>query len=153
MKILVMILIIVAELSAINQNGSLVGEWQSITQTKNQGTLTIEKEYLNLNANNTFSILLLVSVQKGDAFVKDLQIKGFGIWKAHNDTLVYVIRKVDVPFAKEVYLISQESLLQLANFFKKRLTEKPILINTIQSMDAKNLTLKNERQIETHYMR
>jgi len=141
------------ELSAINQNGVLVGKWQSISQSKNKGTLTIEKDYLTLNANNTFSILLLVSIQKGDAFVKDLQIKGSGIWSVHNNTLVYVIKKVDVPFAKEVYLISQQSLLQLANFFKKRLTDKPILINTIQRMDGKHLTLINEREIVTRYTR
>ena len=141
------------ELSAINQNGVLVGKWQSISQSKNKGTLTIEKDYLTLNANNTFSILLLVSIQKGDAFVKDLQIKGSGIWSVHNNTLVYVIKKVDVPFAKEVYLISQQSLLQLANFFKKRLTDKPIRINTIQRMDGKHLTLINEREIVTRYTR
>ncbi len=153
MKILVMILLMMVELSAINQNGVFVGKWQSISQTKNKGTLTIEKEYLTLNANSTFSILLLVSVQKGDAFVRDLQIKGSGIWTVHNDTLVYVVKKVDVPFAKEVYRISQESLLQLANYFKKRLTEKPILINTIQSMDGKHLTLINEREVVTRYTR
>lgn len=153
MKILVMILLMMVELSAINQNGVFVGKWQSISQTKNKGTLTIEKEYLTLNANSTFSILLLVSVQKGDAFVRDLQIKGSGIWSVHNDTLVYVVKKVDVPFAKEVYRISQESLLQLANYFKKRLTEKPILINTIQSMDGKHLTLINEREVVTRYTR
>ena len=62
MKILVMILIMMAELSAINQNMPLVGKWQSFSQVKNKGTLTIEKEYLSLNANNTFSLLLLVSV-------------------------------------------------------------------------------------------
>ncbi|MEN8727165.1 MAG: hypothetical protein ABF276_04290 [Sulfurovum sp.] len=153
MKILVMLLLMMVELSAINQNGVFVGKWQSISQTKNKGTLTIEKEYLTLNANSTFSILLLVSVQKGDAFVRDLQIKGSGIWSVHNDTLVYVVKKVDVPFAKEVYRISQESLLQLANYFKKRLTEKPILINTIQSMDGKHLTLINEREVVTRYTR
>ena len=97
MKILLIFLIIIAELSAMNENGMIVGKWQSRSQTNNKGTVTVEKEYLSLNADNTFSLLLLVSVQKNDAFVKDLQIKGSGIWKQNKDTLVYVIKKVDVP--------------------------------------------------------
>ncbi len=153
MKILVMILIMMAELYAMNQNGLLVGKWQSSSQTKNKGTLTIEKEYLTLNANNTFSLLLLVSVQKGDAFVRDLQIKVSGIWKGHKDTLVYVIKKIDVPFAKEVYLISQESLRQLSNHFKHRFDNQPIRILSIQSMNARSLTVINENGKETQYTR
>ena len=153
MKIVMMILIMMAELSAMNQNGLLVGKWQSISQTKNKGTVTIEKEYLSLNANNTFSILLLVSVQKGDAFVRDLQIKGSGIWKAHKGTMVYVIKTVDVPFAKEVYRISQTSLEQLANYFKHRFDGQPIRINSITQLNAKQLSVINENNKETHYTR
>jgi hypothetical protein len=153
MKILVMILIMMSELFAMNQNGYLVGKWQSISQTSNKGTVTIEKEYMNLNANNTFSLLLLVSVQKGDAFVRDLQIKVSGIWKGHKDTLVYVIKKIDVPFAKEVYRISQESLRQLANHFKHRFDNQPIRILSIQSTNARSLTVINENGKETQYTR
>lgn len=153
MKILVMLLIMMAELSAMNQNGLLVGKWQSISQTQNKGTLTIEKEYLSLNANHTFSILLLVSVQKGDAFVKDLQIKGSGIWKANKGTMVYVIKTVDVPFAKEVYRISQTSLEQLANYFKHRFDGQPIRINSITQLNTKQLSMINENNKETYYTR
>ena len=153
MKILVMILIMIAELSAMNQNGLLVGQWYSIEQTTNKGTQTIEKEYINLNANNTFSILLLVSVQKGDAFVRDLQIKVSGIWKRHKDTLVYVIEKIDVPFAKEVYRISQESLRLLANHFKHRFDVQPIRILTIESMNKNALNVINENGKKTQYTR
>lgn len=153
MKIVVMILIMMAELSAMNQNGILVGKWLSISQTNNKGTLTIEKEYLYLNANHTFSILLLVSVQKGDAFVKDIQIKGTGIWKAHKDTLVYVIKTVDVPFAKEVYRISQESLRQLSNHFRHRFDSQPIRILNIQSMNERSLSVIGENGVKTHYTR
>ena len=153
MKILLMILIMMAELSAMNQNRLLVGKWQSVSQTKNKGTLTIEKEYLNLNANNTFSLLLLVSVQKGDAFVKDLQIKVSGIWKVNKDVLVYVIQKIDVPFAKEVYRISQESLRQLANHFKHRFDNQPIRILDVQSMNGRSLNVINENGKETQYMK
>lgn len=153
MKIVVMLLIMIAELLAMNQNGMFVGTWQSISQTTNKGTVTIEKEYLNLNADNTFSILLLVSVQKGDAFVRDLQIKGSGIWKAYKGTLVYVIKEVDVPFAKEVYRISKTSLEQLANYFKHRFDGQPIRINSITQLNAKQLSVINENNKETHYTR
>ncbi|MEA2047892.1 MAG: hypothetical protein U9O64_05525 [Campylobacterota bacterium] len=153
MKIFVMLLIMIAQLYALNQNGLLVGEWQSVNQVNNKGTLTLEKEYLNLNADNTFSILLLVSVQKGDAFVRDLQIKGSGIWKSHKDRLVYVIQKVDVPFAKEVYRISQASLRQLANHFKHRFDQQPIRIIKIGQMNKNQLTLINEEEKVTHYRR
>ena len=153
MKILVMLLIMMAELSAMNQNGLLVGKWLSINQTTNQGTLTIEKEYLSLNANNTFSILLLVSVQKGDAFVKDLQIKVTGIWKVHKDTLVYVIKTIDVPLAKEVYRISQKSLEQLANYFRHRFDDQSIRILRIQSSNTQQLNVINEEGKVSRYTR
>ena len=153
MKILVMLLIMMAELSAMNQNGLLVGKWLSINQTTNQGTLTIEKEYLSLNANNTFSILLLVSVQKGDAFVKDLQIKVTGIWKVHKDTLVYVIKTIDVPLAKEVYRISQKSLEELANYFRHRFDDQSIRILRIQSSNTQQLNVINEEGKVSRYTR
>lgn len=153
MKILVMILIMMSELSAMNQNRPLVGKWQAISQVKNKGTLTIEKEYLSLNANNTFSLLLLVSVEKGDAFVRDLQIKVSGIWKGHKDTLVYVIKTIDVPLAKEVYRISQKSLEQLARHFRHRFDSQPIRIVTIQSRNAQQLNVINEEGTITRYTR
>ena len=153
MKILIVLLVVMAELLAMNQNAMFVGMWQSISQTKNRGTVTIEKEYLSLNANNTFSILLLVSVQKGDAFVKDLQIKGSGIWKVHKGTIVYVIQNVDVPFAKEVYRISQTSLEQLANYFKHRFDGQPIRIISVTKLNTNQLSVINENNKETHYTR
>ena len=153
MKILVMILILMAELSAMNQNGLLAGKWQTISQTKSKGTLTIEKEYMSLNANNTFSLLLLVSVEKGDAFVRDLQIKVTGIWKVHKDTLVYVIKTIDVPLAKEVYRISQQSLEQLANHFRHRFDDQPIRILRIQSRNARQLNVINEKGKVSQYTR
>lgn len=153
MKIFVMTLVMMVQVYAFNQNGLLVGKWKSVNQVNHKGTLTLEKEYLNLNADNTFSILLLVSVQKGDAFVRDLQIKGSGIWKSHKTTLVYVIKKVDVPFAKEVYRISQESLHQLANHFKHRFDQQPIRIITIEQMTKKQLTVINEKEKVTYYTR
>ncbi|TNF45319.1 MAG: hypothetical protein EP216_00340 [Epsilonproteobacteria bacterium] len=115
--------------------------------------MTIEKEYLYLNANGTFSVVLLVSVQKGKAFIKDLEIKGSGIWKVSDRTLVAVVNKMEVPFAKEVYRISQESLRNVAAKFKSRFKNEPIRILTIKSIDMHNLITINEASKQTHYLR
>ena len=92
-------------------------------------------------------------MQKGDAFIRDLQIKGSGIWKASNNTLVAVVKKMEVPFAKEIYRISQESLRNLAASFKNRFEKEPIRILSIKSIDQKNLITVNEALKETHYTR
>jgi len=145
------ILALMLELHAVERT-QLIGSWKSVAKSTNNGTLTIEKEYLHLNADRSFSIVILVSLQKGDAFVKDLQIKGSGIWKVHEQTLVAVVNKVEVPFAKEVYLISQASLRNLAENFKNRLHREPIRILTIKSINRGELTTLNEDLKQTHYL-
>lgn len=152
MKALIILTLFIFELHAVNLN-AIYGKWYSIEQTTNQGTLTIEKEYLQLNADKTFSILLLVSLQKGDAFIKDLRIEGSGIWKLWQDKLVIVVKDVQVPKAGEIYRISQASLRNLAANFKSRFTNEPIRINIIKSADTKHLTISNEKGIVTHYKR
>ncbi len=152
MKVFMIMLILMLELSAIGQN-EIIGKWQTVMQTRNNDTLTIEKEYLNLNADHTFSIVILVSVQKGNAFIKDLRIEGSGIWKVWNHTFVAVVNKIEVPRAGEIYLISQESLRNLADNFKRKFQNEPIRISTIKSIDTNNLTTVNEKLKETHYIR
>jgi hypothetical protein len=152
MKVLILILVLVFELGAVDQT-EVIGKWQSVSQVINNGTLTIEKEYLHLNTDKTFSIILLVSVQKGDAFIKDLQIKGSGIWKVSDHTLVVVVNKIEVPFAKKIYRISQASLRTLAANFKHKFENEPIQISTIKSIDKNNLITVNEALKETHYAR
>ncbi len=152
MKIVILMMFLILELSAVNQN-DVLGKWQAITKTINNGTHTIEKEYLNLNADHTFSMLLLVSVYKGDAFIKNLRIEGSGIWKVWNNTFVVVVKKVEVPVAGEVYLISQESLRNLAKIFKKRFENEPIRINIIENINRNTLILINEKEKMTSYMR
>ena len=115
--------------------------------------MTVEKEYLHLNANNTFSIQLFVSVQKEEAFIKDLRIEGSGIWKSRDNTLVIYIQKVEVPFAKEIYLISQESLRTLANNFKYKYENEPLRIIKIKSFTSTQLVTSNEALLETVYTR
>jgi hypothetical protein len=152
MKVLIMILILIGELGAVDSN-EVLGNWKAVAKSSSNGSLTIEKEYLHLNADHSFNIVLLVSVQKGEAFIKDLQIKGSGIWKIHEDTLVAVVNKMEVPFAKEVYLISQASLRNLADNFKRRFQEEPIRILKIKSIDRNSLITENEALKQTHYNR
>ena len=152
MKVFILILALMLELNAADKT-QVTGTWKSVAQSTHKGTLTIEKEYLHLHANSTFSIVLLVSVQKGDAFIRDLQIKGSGIWKVSDHTLVAVVNKMEVPFAKEVYLISQASLRNLAANFKRRFQKEPIRILKIKSIDKNNLITVNEALKQTHYSR
>lgn len=152
MKTLLIVMLCFIELYAVNPN-ALYGDWNAIEQSTNSGTLTIEKEYLTLNANRTFSILVLVSVQKGDAFIRDLRIEGSGIWKVWEDKLVIVVKDVQVPKAGEIYRISQASLRNLAANFKSKFVNEPIRISIIKSMDNRQLTTSNEQGKITHYKR
>jgi hypothetical protein len=152
MKVFILILALVVELSAADKR-LVTGTWKSVAKSTNNGTLTIEKEYLFLKANSTFTVVLLVSVQKGEAFVRDLEIKGSGIWKVSNHTLVAVVNKMEVPFAKEIYRISQASLRNLSANFKRRFEKEPIRILTIKSIDQNNLITVNEALKQTHYIR
>jgi hypothetical protein len=152
MKVLMMILLLMVELSAVSTN-ELVGKWQALRQVTNNGTVTTEKEYLTLNGNHTFHILGFVSVQKGDAFIKDMRIDVSGIWKVWNNTIVMVVKKVEVPNAAEVYRISQSSLRNFAATFKRRYEKEPILINKIMALDPNHLKWINEKEVQTVYKR
>lgn len=152
MKTLLIIILCLVPLHAVDLK-TLYGKWYSIEQTTNKGTITIEKEYLTLNSNRTFSILGLVSIQKGDAFIKDLRIEGSGIWKVWKDQLVLVVKDVQVPKAGEVYRISQASLRSLAANFKSKFVKEPIRISIIKSMSNRHMTTTNEQGKTTHYKR
>ncbi len=131
----------------------MIGNWHAYRESTNNGTLTVEKEYLHLKADHTFTIQIYVSVEKGDAFIKDLRIEGSGIWKNRDDILVMYIQKVEVPFAKEIYLISQESLANLANNFKHKYENEPLRIIKIESYNDKQLNTLSEKLIKTSYTR
>ena len=152
MKFIIIILLFALELHAVNQN-DLMGNWQSFIRTLNNGTEITEKEYLTLNANHTFTLVILVSLKKNDSFVKDLRIEITGDWESRDNTLVYVIKTVNVPFAKEVYLISQKSLENLAATFKYRYENDKIHMGKIKYIDGTNFTLMSEKGRETKYKR
>ncbi len=152
LKIIITLLLFMLELHAVNQ-GQIIGNWQAFTRTLNQGTETIEKEYLSLNANHTFVLVILVSLQKDDAYIKDLRIEVTGTWDSRDNALVYVIKAVNVPAAKEVYLISQESLENLAANFKYKYENDNIHMGKIKYIDGTNLTIIGEKLRETSYRR
>ena len=151
-KILIFLCVILSTTQAFSPQ-ELSGNWFAQTQSNNNGTITVENEYLHLNADMTFSILLLVSVQKGDAYIKDLRIEGSGIWKSRDNSLVVYVKKVSVPFAKEVAGISKESLTNLADYFKARYERDHLKIIFIKSMTGQALSLVNEKLQETSYQR
>ena len=152
MKVLMIMLVVLLELSAISPN-NIIGKWESVIYSINNGTATTEKEYMYLNADHTFSIVIFVSLEKDDAFIKDLRVEGSGIWKTRDNTLVLVVKKVEVPTAKEVYLISQQSLESLAAKLQTKFLTEPIYISIIKSIDKNNLTILNEKLKETRYIR
>ena len=152
MKFIMIILLFVFELHAVNQN-DIMGKWYEVSRTLNNGTETIEKEYITFNANRTFSLVLLVSLKKDQAYVKDLRIEVSGNWDSRDNILVYVIKKVNVPVAKEVYLISQRSLENLAENFKFKYENDDIHISKIQYIDKTNMSLIGEKGLERKYKR
>jgi len=143
----------IALLGAQPVHDMTVGDWRTVTKaTSENRTRVTEKEFLNLKADHTFEITILVSLNKGEHFIKDLQVKASGIWKRHVTTLVVVIQKIEVPFAKEVSrTITQQSLEALAGTYQARLKGNPIRINTITFLDNKKLTIVNEKGVKTSY--
>ena len=132
---------------------TIVGKWHSTTNTVTNGTEVTEKEYLNLNKNSKFNLVLLVSLQKGDYFVKDLRIEVSGTWRAKYKSLIYIIEKINVPVAKEVYRINKQSLTNLANNFKRMYEINKIHINKINYLDNVKMTIINEKGSEVSYGR
>jgi len=153
MKSLWILLLLTFTLYAQPVKDMTVGNWQTVTKSTSENhTYVTEKESLWLKADHTFEIIILVNLKKGEHFIKDLQVKANGIWKRYNTTLVVVIQKIEVPFAKEVSrTITQRSLESLAATYQSRLRESPIRINTITYLDHQKLTIVNEKGVKTTY--
>jgi len=151
-KTFLLILLFMGELYAVSAN-DLAGSWYSSLRTVNNDTEIIEKESLHLNANHTFMLVILVSLNKNPAYVKDLRIEVSGSWEAKGNALIYTISSVNVPSVKDLYLISKQSLDNLASSFKSKWVNNNIHIYKIISYEAKKLTVKNERGIITNYKR
>jgi len=151
-KILILLLVLTIGIYAVNKN-EISGSWKTVNKTTENGVLTIEKEFMNLNQNNSFSIVVLVSVQKDQAYIKDLRIEATGIWEVHDNTLVFVVKNVSVPVVQEVNQISQQSIDNLAANFKYKYENDPIHIVTIKFLNNNSLTLISEKYRETSYSR
>ena len=132
---------------------TIEGNWHSTTRSVTNATQTIEKEYLKLHKNGKFNLVILVSLQKGDYFVKDLRIEISGTWRAKYKSLIYIIEKINVPVAKEVYRINQQSLRNLANNFKRMYETTKIHINKINYLNSDKMTIVNEKGREVDYVR
>ncbi len=155
MKRFMLFVICTLFLNAQQVHDMTVGNWHTVTTSKSENRTRItEKEFLNLKADHTFDITILVSLKKGEHFVKDLQVKASGIWKRYITTLVVVINKIEVPFAKEVSnTITPQSLQALASTYQARLRGNPIRINTITLLTKDKLTIVNEKGVKTEYTR
>ena len=152
MKKLILFLLLVLGVNAAD-DAMLVGQWNSVTRGLNNGTQTTEKEYMKFNADYTFGVVFLVTVQKGNAYVKDLRIEGTGIWKTRGNILVVVVKDVEVPVAGEVYGISQTSLEQIASTFHNRFKNDPIRILVMKELGAQKLVTENKRKQIITYKR
>ena len=153
MRTLIASLLLTLALQAQPVRDMTVGIWQAVSTSRSENrTYVTEKETLNLKADHTFEITILVNLKKGEHFIKDLEVKASGIWKRYITTLVVVINKIEVPFAKEVSrTITQQSLEALAGTYQAKLKETPIRIYTITYLDDKKLTVVNEKKVETTY--
>ena len=128
------------------------GEWVMTTRSVNNGTYVTEKEILRIKPDHTFDVTIDVSLQKGRHYIKDLQVKASGIWKRYITTLVIVVQRIDVPFAKEVSTtIDMRSLEALAGIYRRRFETDPIHIYTIEFLDEKNLKVRNEEEAVSTY--
>ncbi|GEM_PF-2511433 len=152
LKVLLTLLLFMGQAHAVGTN-DIVGSWYSSLRTLNNGTETIEKEYVTFHANNTFMLVLLVSLKKDLSYVKDLRIEVSGNWEAKGNALIYTINSVNVPSVKEVYQISKQSLDNLAENFKYKWVSNKIHIYKIISFEPKKLSVRSERGRTTDYKR
>jgi len=134
-------------------NTYLPGNWYASSRSLNNGTEVIEKEYLNLYDNKNFQIVILVSLKKDLAYVKDLRIEVNGKWESRENILVFVIKNVNVPHAKEVSMISQQSLENLASNFRAKYENDKLHMLKIIKLNEKELTTVTESGRKTDYTR
>ncbi len=96
-------------------------------------------------------LVILVSLKKDLAYVKDLRIEVTGNWETKGNALVYTINSVTVPSAKDVYGISKQSLDNLAEKFKYKWVSDRIHIYKIISLAPKKLSVRSEKGRTTDY--
>lgn len=132
---------------------SLIGNWYASSRTLHNNSETIERETFSLKSDKRFSIVLLVSVKNGDAYIKDLRIEVYGSWESKGNALILVIKTLRVPSAKDVYLVSQSSLETLAANFKAKYESDKIYILKIKALNKKQLVTETTKGTITKYKR
>jgi hypothetical protein len=152
MKKILISLLITLNLYAVDAS-AIIGSWHTSATIQNKSSVTTEKELLELRANNTFDITLLVSVEAPNAYLKNLKIKASGSYKLYNDLVIVVIKRVYVPMVEDVKNISQSAVDRLAEKFKAKYSGEPILISKIQSISASQMTLLGENGASRTYSR
>jgi hypothetical protein len=152
MKKIAFILLMTLNLFAVDKS-SILGQWHTSATTQNKSSITTEKEKLEFRANNTFDITLLVSVEASNAYLKNLKIQASGSYKLYDDLVIVVIKRVNVPSAEDVKNISQSAVNNLAEKFKAKYSNEPILISKIQSISASEMTTLSESGVVRTYTR
>ena len=152
MKKLILLILLTINIYAIDTS-MVVGKWHTTATIQNQNSTTVEKEYLNLRANHTFTITLLVSVQAKDAYIKDLRIEASGGYKVQDNLIIAVVKRVNVPSALDVKNISQNSLNAIADKFKARFDGEPILVTKVTNITATQMSTVSENGANRVYIR
>lgn len=150
-KIMILLIIGVVQLAAINPD-QLYGEWEAESRTTDKTSATTEHEQLTLNPGS-FMINMFITVQQDDYLIKNLHIRGVGIWKVSGNVLVYVIKEVRTIDVQELKGISQDSLNTFASEFHQKILSDPIRILTVPSISSERITTINETGIKTNYRR
>jgi hypothetical protein len=150
-KIVILLIIGAAQLAAIEPD-QLYGEWEAESKTMAKTSTTTEYEQLTLNPGS-FMLSMFVTVQQDDYLIKDLQIRGVGIWKVSGKVLVYVIKEVRTIDVQELKGISQDALNTFAAELHQKILSDPIRILTIPSISSERIITINEAGIETRYRR
>jgi len=132
---------------------SIIGNWYASSRTLHNNSETIERETLTLRSDKRFSIVLLVSVKNGDAYIKDLRIEVYGSWESKGNALILVINTLRVPSVKDIYLVSKASLDTLAANFKAKYESDKIYILKIKALNEKQLVTESAKGTVTRYKR
>ncbi len=135
------------------ENTLLIGNWYASSRSFNNDTEVIEKESLHIYQNKNFNITILVSLKKDLAYVKDLRIEVNGTWENREEMLVLVIQTINVPSAKDIYMISQQSLENLAATFKEKYQNNKLYMNKILKLNENELVTEGQSGRQTHYKR
>jgi hypothetical protein len=106
---------------------------------------------LELRANGTFLITILVSVEADNAYIKNLKITAGGNYKIEQNLLISVVEMINIPSVESVKNISQTQINKIADNFKEKYTNGKIIITEIENITPNSLVTKNKNSIISRY--